>query len=147
MHVTLKPHFSKVTAELPCKKLPNSVNFQRSIVIPFRKLFLLKKDYRKYLKKHTNFGASYPLNLHNIGGKEKLNLVQNINGRLIPTAEVTSLIEQTTKARITEIYLFKKTNKQIFARYFGLQYKPSSGAERKRKVRNVKGSLQRRFKI
>ena len=32
----------------------------------------------------------------------------NINGRLIPTAEVTSLIEQTTKARITEIYLFKK---------------------------------------
>ena len=32
--------------------------------------------------------------------------IQNINGRLIPTAEVTSLIEQTTKARITEIYLF-----------------------------------------
>ena len=55
-------------------------------------------------------------------------VVQNINGRLIPTAEVTSLIEQTTKARITEIYLFFK--KQIFARYFGLQYKPSSGAER-----------------
>ena len=73
--------------------------------------------------------------------------IQNINGRLIPTAEVTSLIEQTTKARITEIYLFffKKTN--FFARYFGLQYKPSSGAERKRKVRNIKGSLQRRFKI
>ena len=69
-----------------------------------------------------------------------------INGRLIPTAEVTSLREQTTKARITEIYLFfKKTN--FFARYFGLQYKPSSGAERKRKVRNIKGSLQRRFKI
>ena len=37
--------------------------------------------------------------------------VENINGRLIPTAEVTSLREQTTKARITEIYLvFKKTN-------------------------------------
>ena len=36
---------------------------------------------------------------------------QNINGRLIPTAEVMSLIEQTTKARITEMYLFcKKTN-------------------------------------
>ena len=31
---------------------------------------------------------------------------QNINGRLIPTAEVTSLREQTTKARITEIYYF-----------------------------------------
>ena len=61
--------------------------------------------------------------------------LENINGRLIPTAEVTSLREQTTKARITEIYLFfKKTN--FFARYFGLQYKPSSGAERKRKVRN-----------
>ena len=72
--------------------------------------------------------------------------LENINGRLIPTAEVTSLREQTTKARITEIYLFfKKTN--FFARYFGLQYKPSSGAERKRKVRNIKGSLQRRLKI
>ena len=35
--------------------------------------------------------------------------IKNINGRLIPTAEVTSLREQTTKARITEIYLvFKK---------------------------------------
>ena len=53
--------------------------------------------------------------------------MQNINGRLVPTAEVTSLIEQTTKARITEIYLLKR-NKQIFALYFGLQYKPSSGA-------------------
>ena len=74
-----------------------------------------------------------------------LTQIQNINGRLIPTAEVTSLIEQTTKARITEIYLFFK--KQIFARYFGLQYKPSSGAKQKRKVRNIKGSLQRRFKI
>ena len=48
-------------------------------------------------------------------GYEKLGvghlLLQNINSRLIPTAEVTSLIEQTTKARITGIYLFfKKTN-------------------------------------
>ena len=56
------------------------------------------------------------------------------------------MIEQTTKARITEIlFVFKREKKQIFARYFGLQYKPSSGAERKRKVRNIKGSLQRRF--
>ena len=84
--------------------------------------------------------ASSEKNLHT---SEK---IENINGRLIPTAEVTSLREQTTKARITETYLFfKKTN--FFARYFGLQYKPSSGAERKRKVRNIKGSLQRRFKI
>ena len=40
------------------------------------------------------------------GSKANLGRIQNINGRLIPTAEVTSLIEQTTKARITEIYLF-----------------------------------------
>ena len=57
--------------------------------------------------------------------------IQNTDGILLPTAEVTSLIEQTTKARITEIYLCLK---KIFARYFGLQYcEPSSGAERKSK--------------
>ena len=43
---------------------------------------------------------------------ESASLIENINGRLIPTAEVTSLREQTTKARITEIYLFFK--KQIY---------------------------------
>ena len=59
---------------------------------------------------------------------KSMSLIQNINGRLIPTAEVTSLREQTTKARITKIYLFfKKTN--FFARYFGLQYKPSLQTE------------------
>ena len=44
---------------------------------------------------------------------QQLSQIQNINGRLIPTAEVTSLIEQTTKARITEIYLFKKKKKNF----------------------------------
>ena len=50
-----------MAAKLTWKKLPNSTNFQRTIVIPFKNLFLPKKDCGKYLKKHTNFGASYPL--------------------------------------------------------------------------------------
>ena len=52
-----------MAAELTWKKLPNSSSFQRSIIIPFTNLFLPKKDCGKYLKKHTNFGESYPLNL------------------------------------------------------------------------------------
>ena len=46
-------------------------------------------------------------------------------------AEMANFIEtETTKARITEIYFHFFFF--FFARYFGLQYKPSLGAERKK---------------
>ena len=48
--------------------------------------------------------------------------MQNTDARLILTAEVT----KTKMAKTSKIYLNK------FARYFGLQHKPSSGAERKK---------------
>ena len=51
--------------------------------------------------------------------------MQNTDERLILTAEV----KKNKIAKTSKIYLNK------FARYFGLQYKPSSGAERKKSVK------------
>lgn len=54
--------------------------------------------------------------------------MQNLDGRLILTAEVANLIEINKKAKITEVYFLKG-----LARYLGLQYKPFSGAEREKR--------------
>ena len=60
--------------------------------------------------------------------------MQNIDSRLIQKRRRWRKINKM--ARITKIYYYK------FAGYFGLQRKPPSEAERKKKVRNIKGLLQ-----